>query len=117
MQKRFTSDDKKVRDHCHFTGKYREAAHSRCNMNYKISKNIPVIFHNGSTKEFEGQLECFGENTEKCITFSVPVNKEITKIDKDDNDKIVNVSYKLKFIDSFIFMSISLSSFVDNLSD
>ena len=58
-----------------------------------------------------------GENTEKCITLSVPIKKKITKIDKDVNDKIVNISYKIKFIDSFRFMSSSLSSLVSNLSD
>ena len=42
-------NDTKVRDHCHFTGKYRGAAHTTCNLRYKIPKNIPVIFHNGST--------------------------------------------------------------------
>ena len=63
-------------------------------MNYKISKNIPVVFHNGCTydyhfiikelaKEFEGKFEC--ENTEKYITFSVPINNEITKTDEDNN--------------------------------
>ena len=46
---------------------------------------------------------------EKYITFSVPVNKEC------DNRK--TISYKLKFIDSFRFMSTSLSSLVDNLSE
>ena len=51
-KKRFTNDNKKVRDHCHFTGKYRGAAHNKCNMNYKISKNIPVVFHNGSTQYY-----------------------------------------------------------------
>ena len=60
---------KKVRDHCHYTGKYRGDADSNCNLNYKISKEIPVVFHNGSTydyhfiirqlaKEFEGNLKC-----------------------------------------------------------
>ena len=34
-RKRFTKDNKKVRDHCHVTGKYRGAAHNKCNMNYK----------------------------------------------------------------------------------
>ena len=39
----------KVRDHCHYTGKYRGAAHSNCNLRYKVSKEIPIVFHNGST--------------------------------------------------------------------
>ena len=55
-----------------------------------------------------------GENTEKYIIFSVPIKKQITNIDKDGNDKIVNISYKIKFIDSFRFMSSSLSSLADN---
>ena len=42
-KKKFTKDNKKVRDHCHFTGKYRGAAHNMCNMNYKTTKYIPVI--------------------------------------------------------------------------
>ena len=58
-----------------------------------------------------------GENTEKYISFSVPVKKQITKTDKDGNDKIVNISCKIKFIDSFRFMSSSLSSLVNNLSE
>ena len=40
---------KKVKDHCHFTGKYRVAAHNKCNTNYKITKNIPTVFHNLSS--------------------------------------------------------------------
>ena len=39
-------------------------------------------------EEFDGEFECLGENTEKYITFSVPIKKEIIKIDKDDNDKL-----------------------------
>ena len=87
-----------------------------------------MVFHNGSTydchfiikelaEEFEGEIECLGENTEKYITLSVPIKKEITKKDKNGNDKIMKISYKIKFIDSFRFMPISLSSLVDNLSD
>ena len=37
--------DNKVRDHCHITGKYRSCAHWSCNINLKISKKVPVIFH------------------------------------------------------------------------
>ena len=53
----------------------------------------------------------------KYITFSVPIKKEITKIDKDGNDKIMKISRKIRFIGNFRFMSTSLSSLVDNLSD
>ena len=51
-QKRFLKDNKKVRDHCHFTGKYTGAAHNKRNMNYKITNDIPVICHNGSTYDY-----------------------------------------------------------------
>ena len=109
----------KVRDHCHYTGKYRGAAHSICNLRYKIPKEIPVVFHNGSTydyhfiikqlaKEFKGKFDCLGENMEKYITFSVPIKKE------RDNGK--PTTYKLKIIDSCRFMQDSLSNLVDNLS-
>ena len=39
----------KVKDHCHYTGKYRGAAYDICNLRYKIPKEIPAVFHNGST--------------------------------------------------------------------
>ena len=84
----------KVRDHFHYTEKYRGAAYSICNLNYKAPKEIPIVFHNGSTydchfiieelaKEFKDKIDCLGENTEKYITFFVPIKKEI------DNDKII----------------------------
>ena len=60
-------------------------------------------------EEFEWQFECLGENTEKYITFSVPIKKGL------DNGK--SIKYKIKFIDSFIFTSSSLSNLVDDLSE
>ena len=60
-------------------------------------------------KEFEGQFECLGENTEKYITFSVPINKEL------DNGK--SIKYKIKFIESFRFTSKSLSNLIKYLSE
>ena len=70
------------------------------------------MFHNGSTydyhfiiknvaEEFEGGFECLGENTEKYITFSVSIKKEIAKKDKNGNDKMIKISYKIKFIYSY----------------
>ena len=117
-----------VKDHCHYTAKYRGAPHHICNLRYKIPKQIPVVFHNGSTydhhfiikelaEEFEGEFQCLGENTEKYITFSLPIEKEITKKDNDGNYKITKISYKITFIDSYRFMSSSLSNLVDNLSE
>ena len=77
---------KRVKDHCHYTGKFRGAARSKCNLNYKVPKDIPIIIHNASydtyfiinqlAEEFKGKLNCIGENMEKYITFSVPVKKE-----------------------------------------
>ena len=42
----------KVRDHCHYTGKYRGASHNICNLRYKVPKEIPIVFHNGSTYDY-----------------------------------------------------------------
>ena len=44
--KPFSEEKRKVRDHCHYTGLYRGAAHSSCNLQYKIPSYIPVVFHN-----------------------------------------------------------------------
>ena len=118
----------KVKDLCHYTGEYRGAAHDICNLGYKTPKEIPAVFHNGSTydyhfiikelaKEFEGEFECLVLNTEKNITFLVPIKKETTNKDKDDNDKITKISYKIKFFDGFRFMSSSLSNLADNVSE
>ena len=65
----------------------------------------------------KGKFRCLGENTEKYKTFSVPIGKEIQKIDKDGNENITTVSYKIKFIDSARFMAISLSNLVSNLAE
>ena len=50
----FSSDDDnkkyhKVRYHCHYTGKYRGVARNICNLRYKTPKEIPAVFHTGST--------------------------------------------------------------------
>ena len=113
-KKEFNNNDKKnykVRDHCHYTAKYRGAAHTICNLRYKVPKEIPIVFRNGSTydyhfiikelvKEFNGNFECLGENTEKYITFLVSTKKKI-------ENKDLEITYKIKFIDSYRLMSLS----------
>ena len=83
------------------------------------------MFHYGSAYDYhfiikelaeklEGEFECLGENTEKYITSSVSIKKEITKKGQNGNDKITKKSYKIKFIDSYRFMSTSLSNLHDD---
>ena len=45
-QKYFTEKNVRVRDHCHYTGKYKGAAHNNCNINFRLTDKIPVIFRN-----------------------------------------------------------------------
>ena len=119
LSKKF-SDDKKyqnVSKHSYFIGKYKGATHSTCNLRFNVSKEIPVIFHNSSSydyhfiikelaNKFERQLEwrkyskvqnCFHSN-----------RKGVTKNNKDGNESVVAISYKIKFIDRARFMATSL---------
>lgn len=100
----------KVLDHCHLTGKYRGAAHNECNLNYKIPKLFPVIFHNLSGYDShlfikklgksKGKLNCIASNEEKYISFT----------------KKFEVKLDIRFIDSFKFMDSSLDTLASNLS-
>ena len=118
----FAKEDKshrKIRDHCDYTGKYRDAAHSIFNLRFNVPDKVPVVFHNFSNcgyhfiiielaNDFHGQFECLGEITEKYKTFFIPI---------DGTENIVTISYKIKFIDSAKFMTSSLSIFVNNLAE
>ena len=42
----------KVRDHCHYTAKFRWAAHNTCNLRYKVLKKISIVIHNGSKYDY-----------------------------------------------------------------
>ena len=112
----------KVRDHCHYTGCYREPAHRNCNLMYRIPSYIPVVFHNLSgydahlfIKELRRHSRDMGviaKNKEDYISFSVDV--AVAKyVDKEGNEKEKVI--ELIFIDSFKFMASSLDSLTRNL--
>ena len=69
------------------------------------------------TEEFEKHFTCFGENTEKFITFTVPIEEGVTRINKNGERITKNISYILQFIHSARFMASSLSNLVNNLSE
>ena len=129
FENKYLKDEKyrRVRDHCHYTEEYRGALHSICNLKSSVPKKIPIVFHKGSNydyhfiikhlaEEFKKQLTCLRENIEKYITFTFPIEKEVTRIDK--NGEITkNTSYILQFIDSARFIATSLSNLVNNLSE
>ena len=116
FENKYLKDKKycKVRDHCHYTGKYRGATHNKCNLKYSVPKKIPIAFHNGSNydyhfiikelaEEFKKQFTCLGENTEKYITFTVPIEKEVIRIDKNEGKitKIYLTYYSLLIAQDF----------------
>ena len=122
----------KVRDHCHFTGRYRGAAHSQCNLKYRKPAFTPVFIHNLTNYDAhlfvkhlgysEGDISCIANNDEKYISFSKQITVDAYKKDAitDDGD-IYSVEkpiqHTIRFIDSFRFMSTSLSKLVNNLPE
>ena len=114
-------EGKKVRDHCHFTGKFRGAAHNKCNLQFKKPAFTPVIFHNLSGYDAhlfvknlgksEGNIKYIPNNAVKYISFS----KEIVVDDYEKDGKKVEVKHEIRFLDSFKFMASSLDGLAGNL--
>ena len=113
----------KVRDHCHYTGLYRGAAHFGCNLRYKIPNYIPVVFHNlagydahlfiTELAKHTKDIGVIAKNVEDYISFSIKV--EVDKyVDKNGEEKFKEID--LRFIDSFKFMSSRLDSLSGNLA-
>ena len=102
-RKSFVDGDKKVRDHCHHSGKFRGAAHNKCNLLFRKPKHVPVILHNlagydshlfiKSIGKRQGNSDCIPNNEEKYISFSKSVMHD------------GKLKYKNHFIDSFKFMT------------
>ena len=117
----------KVRDYDHFTGEYRDAAHVICNLRYSTQVDIPVYLHNGSNydfnliinelaKEFKSEMKCIPLNTNKYMSFSVPIKKEV--IESVNNKKKKVITYNIKFMDTATYNNNrALSTLVDNFSE
>ena len=114
----------RVRDHCHFTGRYRGPAHNSCNLKYRKPKSVSVFFHNlsgydshlfikklGSSDEKEN-IDCIPNNEEKYISFSKTI-KTGHYINK--KGEIKDKTFKIVFKDSLKFMGSSLGALVNNL--
>ena len=122
----------KVRDHCHYTGRYRGAAHNVCNLKYKKPSYTPVVFHNLANYDAhlfiktlgydEGNINCIANNEEKYISFSKEVtvrtySKKAVDAEGDFYYEQKPVKHNIRFIDSFKFMSTSLNKLVNNLPE
>ena len=113
----------KVRDHCHYSGLYRGAAHFACNLCYKIPSYIPVVFYNlagydahlfmRELAKHTSHMGVIAKNVEDYISFSIKVEVD-RYTDKNGEEKSKEI--ELRFIDSFKFMSSSLDSLVNNLA-
>ena len=86
--------DNKVRDHCHISRKYRGAGHWSCNINLKITKKVPVIFHN--LKGYDSHL-IFKELGRFNVKISVIPNRL-------EKYMAFTINKNLVFIDSILFM-------------
>ena len=101
------NEDEKVRDHCHITGKCRGSAHWDCNINFQLTKKIPVIFHN--LKGYDSHL-IFSELHKFNLKFDVILNGL-------EKYMAFFLGRDLVFIDSMQFMNSSLDKLVKNLAD
>ena len=101
------NDEEKVRDHCHISGKFRDAAHWDCSINFQLTKKVPAIFHN--LRGCDSHL-IFNEFDKFDVKISVILNG-LEKYMKSFVNK------NLVFIDSRQFMNSSLDKLVKNFSD
>ena len=114
----------RVRDHCHFTGRYRGAACNICNLKYRKPNNISVFFHNLSGYDShlfikklnvtKGNIDCIPNNEENYISFSKTIK---TGEYKNKNGETKDKYFKIVFKDSLKFMASSLEALVNNLPE
>ena len=115
--------DDKVRDHCHFTGEYRGAAHNSCNLQCRKPLILPVILHNlqgydahlfiKQLSGLKGELNCIPSTEEKYISFSKKI--KVDEYRSKRTGEMVSLNFEIRFIDSFKFLQTSLANLVGNL--
>ena len=120
-KKKLNLEDR-VRDHCHFTGRYRGAAHNRCNLKYSKPNNISVFFHNLTGYDSHlfikklnvtsGDIDCIPNNEEKYISFSKTIK---TGEYKNKKGETKNKYFKIVFKDSMKFLLLSVEALVNKL--
>ena len=123
-EKLYSDKKSKVRDHCHFTGKYRGAAHNKCNLECRKPLILPVIFHNlqgydshlfiKKLAKVSGDLTSIPTTEEKYITFSKFV--EVDQYYSKKREKVLFKKFEIRFIDSFKFLQTSLDELVKFLA-
>ena len=116
----YTRGEFGVRDHCHVTGKYRGSAHEGCNLNFKLTDKIPVVFHNLKGYDSHFIMQEIGNIVKKNAFFDEKGKKyhemSINVIPCNMEKYLAfMLGHELVFIDSFQFMSSSLSNLVNNL--
>ena len=109
----------KVRDHCHVTGKYRGAAHVSCNLNFQLTNKIPVVFHNLKGYDSHFIMQEIGDIAKKNVYVDEKGRQHEMRINVIPHNMEKYMAFmlgqNLVFIDSFQFMSSSLSNLVNNL--
>ncbi|XP_068707688.1 uncharacterized protein [Montipora foliosa] len=117
--KKYNENDVRVRDHCHITGKYRGSAHQDCNLNFRITEKIPVMFHNLRGYDSHFIMQEIGEMVKKHTYANKKGEKCQMNINAIPNNMEKYMAFMLgnhlTFIDSFQFMSSSLDKLVSNL--
>ena len=124
-KKAFGEEDP-VRDHCHITGKFRGAAHNKCNLDFRLKKDVTVGFHN--LRRYDGhlimqklgemcdkrgdlELEVVAKTIEDYLSFAIKIFSK----KRNAQGKLVNSYFRIRFIDTCQFLKSSLEKLVANL--
>ena len=119
--KQFTKNDRRVRDHCHITGKFRGSAHNQCNRDFTITNKIPVIFHNLKGYDSHFIMQEIGKiiETNTYVDRKGETRQHKINVIPNNMEKYMAfmLGYNLVFIDSLQFMNQSLANLVKNLPE